>query len=799
MKKYCLCLLSLFCAFLSFTVLIHAQGEGAIHGAVIAQADRSAILNAKVVLEGLTVSVSLQTATGGDGHFGFQRLVPGDYLLVVTQEAFLEERIRFTLKPREAQNITLQLALRPVAEVVEVTTEAVSVAGTYSPSSTVLHEQDVEKLPLGQRTNLPDMIAASAPGMIRSHDDFVHVRGSELALNTFINGVSFWENPHSVFSPGLSPDLIQSMNIMTGGFPAEYGNRFGGILDVVTKSGFSMDNEGALTLGLGTSLRHNLGVQYGGHTEKAAYYLFSSAFESSRFLSPPDTRSIHNTGRGVRNFLQLDFNVNPTNFLKLVLMGDGTNFEIPKTAQDDEHRPNANAFQRTRSQTAMFTWSHILSNDALLDTSFYQRWSRSRLLPAADPLATAARSERTLHTTGIKSDLTRFLGRHTVKAGLDLVLLRPDEELFYDNEGFNLLAHRLGLSPVEVSGPISFAERKTGGQIGLYFQDSVQLTNRLTVDAGLRFDRYSLARSDFHFSPRLNVAYRFLSTDTVLHGSYNHFFVPPAIENVLASSAGLSRFFHEVDEALPPLRPVIENQFELGATHPFHRNLRLGLTGYYRISNDQLHSILLPDSRIYTYANFDKAKAWGLETKLEVPTLERVGLGGYLNYALSRVYLYNPVVAGFLEDSDHLEDDAAFLAPMDQTHTLTAGFTYRYPRSGLWFSMAFEYGSGVPSHGEEGHVDDHGMEDPMMEHGQEEAAMDHADEEEVTARVPQHFTQNLTVGWDLLRDGEQPRLSLQFNIENLTDNLYQKTAPSVFSPGEFYIPRLFSGSMKIHF
>ena len=66
-------------------------------------------------------------------------------------------------------------------------------------------------------------------------------------------------------------------------------------------------------------------------------------------------------------------------------------------------------------------------------------------------------------------------------------------------------------------------------------------------------------------------------------------------------------------------------------------------------------------------------------------------------------------------------------------------------------------------------------------------------------RVPQHFTQNLTVGWDMLRDGEQPRLSLQFNIENLTDNLYQKTAPSVFSPGEFYIPRLFSGSMKIHF
>ena len=795
MKKYFLYLLSLFGALWVFAPLIHAQGEGAIHGAVIAQADRSALPNADVWLEGPTLPEPLRTTTGDDGHFGFQRLVPGQYSLVAGHADFLEERTHFWLKPREVKNITLQLALRPLSETVEVTTEAEAIAGTYSPSSTVLHEHIVDQLPLGQRTNLPDMIAATTPGMIRGHDDFVHVRGSELALNTFINGVSFWENPHSVFSPGLSPEMIQSVNVMTGGFSAEYGNRFGGVLDVVTKSGFSMDNEGALTLGAGTALRHNLGVEYGGHTQRAAYYLFSSAFESARFLSPPDPRAIHDTGRGVRNFLQLDFNLNPTNFLKLVLMGDGTNFEIPKTSQDDELRPNANAFQRTRQQTAIFTWGHILSNDAMLQTSFYQRWSRSLLLPAADPLATAARSERTLHTTGIKSDLTRFFGRHTLKGGLDLVLLRPEEELFYDNEGSNRLARRLSLPPVEVSGPISFAGQKTGGQVSLYFQDAVQWTDRLLVDLGLRYDRYSLAKADFHFSPRLNVSYRFTSTGTVLHGSYNHFFVPPPVENILLSSAGLTRFFHEIDQALPPLRPVIENQFEIGVTHPILRNVRLGLTGYYRISNDQLHTALLPDSRVYSYANFDKAQAYGLETKLEAPVFERLGLSGHLNYALGRVYLYNPVTAGFIDEAEHLEEAGSFLAPMDQTHTLNGGLTYRYRETGLWFRMALEYGSGTPAHGEEGHAEgeDGDMprgDEPMIGHGQAEATLE---------RVPQHFTQNLTVGWDLLRDGEQPRLSLQFNVENLTGNVYKVAAESVFSPGQFSIPRLFSGSMKIHF
>ncbi|MBI4454399.1 MAG: TonB-dependent receptor [Acidobacteria bacterium] len=767
---------------LGFAPSLLAQGEGAVHGLVIAKADGSPLSNVKVSLEGPTLIEPIQTETGEDGHFGFQHLAPGSYSLVAEREDFLEERVRFTIKPRDVQNITLGLSLRPLTEKIEVTAELVSVLSIHSPSSTTLEEQRIAAIPLPLRNNIPDMIVTTAPGMVRSHDDFVHVRGSEIALNTFINGVSFWENPHSMFSPGLSPDLIQSVNVMTGGFPAEYGNHFGGVLDVVTKSGFSMDNRGALTLGAGSVLHHNAGVEYGGHTQKVAYYLFTSGFESARFLSPPDPRSIHNTGRGMRNFLQLDFNINSENYLKLVFLGDGTNFEIPKTPQDDELRPNANASQRNRSQSAIFTWSHVISKDTLLDTSFYQRWSHSLLLPAVDPLAATARSERALHTTGIKSDLVRFFGRHTIKGGMDAVLLKPDEELFYDHTGYMRLTRLLHLSHVHIR-TIDFARQKTGGQLSLYLQDKMQLTDQLTLDAGLRYDRYSLAVSDFHFSPRLNLAYRFSPAGAVLHASYNHFFVPPAVENVLASSAGLTGLIPRIGAALPPLRPVIENQFELGVTQPFRGRLQLGLTGYYRSSNKPLHTILLPDSRIYAYANFDRGKAYGLEIRMELPTVARLGVSGYLNYALARVYLYNPVTAGLVSEPDLVTATGKFLAPMDQTHTVNAGFTYRPARSRVWSSMTFEYGGGTP-------VGAHA-------HGGE--SMGQAMGAATPTRVPPHFTQNLSIGMDLLRNGDRPRLGLQFNIENLTDNVYKVAQESVFSPGQFSIPRLFSGSVKLHF
>src|SRR5213594_755296 len=546
------------CNVFTFPFSLYAQSDAAIRGIIKAEADGSVLPNTDVQLNSPVLGVALQAKSGQDGQFIFQRLAPGPYTLAVSHADFRDQRVALTLKPREVQNITVQLSLRGIEQSVEVTAPA-QLTTTYSPNSTVLQSDTVDSLPLDQRNNLPGMIAMTAPSMIRSHDDFVHVRGNEIALNTFINGVSFWENPHTVFSAGLTPDIIQSVNVLTGSFPPEYGNRFGGVLDIATKSGLSMKNEGSLTIGAGNALRNNAAIEFGGHTEKAGYYFYSAGFESGRFLSPNDPRSIHDTGRGSRNFLQFDFNADRRNSLRLMLMGDGTNFQIPKTAIDDIYRPNTNASERTRAQTAVLTWNHTASDRTFFTTSLYQRWSRMTLLPANDPLASVASNERSLSTVGLKGDLTRLVGSHTLKGGIDLTILRPDENLFFLGEGYIAFSHLLGLPHVHLRGPnrgpITFGDHRTGGQGSAYVQDTMQLTRALTLNAGLRFDRYSLATSDTHFSPRVNLAYRFAGSGTVLHASYNHFFVHPAVENVLISSAGLTRFLQDFPISLPPLQP----------------------------------------------------------------------------------------------------------------------------------------------------------------------------------------------------------------------------------------------------
>jgi hypothetical protein len=718
----------------------------------------------------LSAGTSTQTGVDVTGAFTFSSVAAGDYLLKGGAEGFSNRELRLTLEPREVRTVTVRLTVRGVTATVDVTGELAPLPGTHSPSSTSLPAERIERLPVTQRTSLPDAIVTAAPGMIRGHDDFVHVRGEEVALNPLVNGVAFWENPHAVFSSGLSPDVIDAANVMTGGFPAEYGNRFGGVVDIVTKSGLRMANSGSVTINGGEAGQFNLLGDFGGHRDRFGYYAFGSMFESDRFLSPPDPQAIHDHARGGHGMLQFDDDLGQKGLLRAVVMVDAANFEIPKTPQDVELRPQAEANQRTRQQTMILGWNRAWPG-VTVGATFYQRWSRSDLLPATGPLTAQAAVQRDLVTIGGKADVARFMGRHTVKFGVDAVRLRPDEHLSYDSAGYEAYADLIDVPATHFTeNPITFAGHDSGGQVSGYVQDDIRLTNRITADLGVRVDHYSLLLSETHASPRVNVAVQ-IGRGAVVHASYNNYFVPPPVEGVLSSAAGLTTFIEEIGVPLPPVQPTTEHQFEIGAVAPTGP-LQIGVTGYYRTSDNPVHTTVWPDSRIYSYASFTRARAYGLETRVDLPRLARYGLTGYFNYALGHVYFYNPVTGGFVTEPEHLESTGRFLAPMDQTHTLTGGLTYRHQHTGLWASTTVEYGSGTPTEREE--------------------TMD--------ARVPGHFTANMSFGVDFFRNTKpRPRLSLQLDVENITNSLYLVAQESEFAAGQYSIPRLVSVTAKVRF
>jgi len=274
----------------------------------------------------------------------------------------------------------------------------------------------------------------------------------------------------------------------------------------------------------------------------------------------------------------------------------------------------------------------------------------------------------------------------------------------------------------------------------------------------------------------------------VIHASYNHFFVPPPIEGVLSSSAGLTSQLREIGSALPPLRPATEDQFELGGSLS-SGPLQLGVTAYRRTTDNPVHTTVWPDARIYTYASFDRGRAYGLEGRAEVNALARVGVAGYVNYAFGRVEFKNPVTGGFVLDAEHLQEANWFAAPMDQVHTLTAGTTYQPARSRVWSGLSIEYGSGTPI----GHGDAHDHLDGETAHGDDAAGA-------ATPRVPGHFIADATLAVDVLRDANRrPRLTLRFDMQNVANRMFVVARESEFSPGQYSIPREISLTARLEF
>ena len=776
-----------------------AQSTALVQGFVVAAADHSPVANATITLP--LAGEPRKTVADAAGRFVFAQVPPGEYEVSAAAEGFGSRTVKIGVKPRDALSITLQLEVSRLAVTVDVGASLPTVPSTHSPGSTLLKAARLESLPLAQRTHLPDAIVTATPGMIRGHDDFVHIRGHEVALNPSIDGVQFWENAHAVFSPGLGVEYIESINVMTGGFPAEYGNRFGGILDVVTKSGRTLGNRGSVSLGVGTARRNNLGVEFGGRTERTALYLNLTGFMSDRFLSPPSPRSIHNSGRGLRGFGRVDVRASDRDQLKLMMLGDGTNFELPMEERDLLLRPGFRNAQRARSETLLLSWERVQSPRALVQATLYQRWSSVRQYPeSTDPYGAQTTAERALATLGVKSDATRLFGRHTVKGGLDLGLLRPREDVSYLSQPWIDFTHlpAVNESHVHFRGPnagpgtprpVVFSGAKTGEQVSAFVQDKAQLTSALTLDVGVRFDRYRLAISESHLSPRVNAAYRFPRGTTVF-GSYNHFFVPPPIENVLASSAGLTALVSEIGRPLNAVRALTEDQFEVGVTQPLAHSATVSITSYYRRSDDPPHTSLFPDSRLYAYASFDAGTAYGVEAKLDLPRVPAApGVSGYLNYALGRVWFENPIVAGFTTEAAHITETGRFLAPMDQTHTLASGLTYQHTRTRLWGSVGLEYGSGTPG--------GHGGGDHAHAGGE---SHEHASGPGLCGtRCPSHVTHNLSAGWNARADGPRPWFTLQVNVENVSNRVYLISRESTMVQGQYSNPRLVSVSVRVRF
>ena len=285
-------------------------------------------------------------------------LPPGDYEVTVSGEGCLTERVSITLIPRQVLHLDVRLSTAKAEnQSIEITASTTRLDPGRAQTSVVLGQKDFQQFPANHQTDLPKLVARLVPGAILGHDNFIHLKGNELSLHQFLDGVAFLDNPQQHFSPGYGTQAIESVNVITGGMPVEFGNRLGGVIDIVTKSGRTFQG-GSLSLGGSTIVGRNGAFEYGTGGNKWDAYFFSSGFSDGRFLNPPQPREIHDLGYGSRSFFKIGYLASEKDRLSLTISTGGANLQFPTTTE--EWLVGRDSSRRTRETSAILRWQRTL-------------------------------------------------------------------------------------------------------------------------------------------------------------------------------------------------------------------------------------------------------------------------------------------------------------------------------------------------------------------------------------------------------------------------------------------------------
>ncbi|HYT21993.1 MAG TPA: TonB-dependent receptor [Candidatus Polarisedimenticolia bacterium] len=727
---------------------VSSVAQTSIEGSLRDRAGKS-VPDARVTLqpeEGKTV----RAITDSAGSFHFSALDAGRYTLQAQADGFYASIFDFVLRPRQPLSFTIELQPKESAkQTVEVSAHSLLVDPQKTGSSYTFTQRDLENLPDPLTDSTNDLVNNLMPGASDSHDNFLAVRGTEFSLHEFINGVSFLDNTQPQFSPGISPQIFETVDLMTGGFTPEYGNRFGGVLDIVTRSGADVAGHGDVNFRGATIDTYDLNADYGGQYRGVGYYFFVDGFTSGRFLDPPEPHELYDFGKGSRATAQFDWHPSSQDAFKLLLMGGGDNFQQPNIS--DDQAVGRDAQRHLRQQTAILNWLHTFSARTLISTSLYERTSLDRVAPTTDPITPFSEASRSPLTLGIKSDLSHFWSGHFFKAGVDLLRLRENDNFFFDGRG-------------DPDVFPAFTGGAHGGQASAYLQDHFSPVRNLTLDLGLRYDYFDLVDTGVQTSPRAGLAYHFNKTNSVLHAAYSRYFSPPPIEySLLASFIGHNAV--DPSQRVGDVRAYTQNYFEAGWAKELRPRVSLELNAYLHTGHNSFENHEISISRIFVPINFHTARSEGAELVLDVRQLERIGISGRFQYALQKTYFYGPITGGFAGD-EPLTAGERIVPAFDQTHTGTAQVFYHSRWRGFWTGSALRYGSGT-----------------IIEGGN---------------RLPQHFTADLASGMTLWNP-EPMRLDVEFDVTNVSDNVYQIAKESEEIPIQYAPSRTVGGSLKFHF
>ncbi len=590
----------------------------------------------------------------------------------------------------------------------------------------------------------------SQPGWLYEGNAVLHPRGAEYQTQFVVDGIPLTDNRSPGSGPEIEADDVQSLSIYTAGYPAEFGRKMGGIVELDTRRQTDAGVHGRLALSGGSYYTASAYGQLLDVWGKNAASISASGSGTDHYLNPVVPENFTNNGTLANFSGRYERDVTPRDRASLQVRHESSRFLIPNELPQQQAGQRQHADIQETLGTVHF--QHTISSNALIALAGMVRDSAHDLDSNAQSTPLLVFERNSFREGYFKATGSLHRGRHDVKAGIESDSISLHERFAYQIT--NPSYFDPGTPP-----SFTFADQRPDLEQGAFIEDLFRAGN-WTVRAGLRWDHYQLVVNKNAFSPRLSVGRYVPSWKAVLHASFDRIFQTPSFENILISSSPQTdvlspQFLHL------PVQPSMGSYFEGGISKGLSNRVRLDANVYRRDARNFADDDQLLNTGLSYPIAFDKGVIYGAESKLSIVRWGKVH--GFASYSYMVGSVWFPVTGGLFLGDD--VNNAAtqlrghFPNSQDQRNTFRTQIQYQVtPR--MWLAAGAEYGSGLPFEYQGTEAEAIAQYGPKM--------IERINFER--GRVRPALSVNASLGVDL-HQGDRMQTRLQFDATNLNNRL----------------------------
>jgi len=738
-----------------FASIATAQSNSGSVTGTVTDPTGAAIPGANVTISNAVSGYTRTQTSDSAGHFHFVNVPFNPYELSVHSSGFQAATVHVDVNSMVPVAAPVKLSVG--ASSTTVTVEApVDLTEQDPDTHTDIDRSSINHLAVESASSqLSSIVTELSPGVAADSNGLMHGLGDHAEDSFNVDGEPITDQQSKVFSNQLPAAAVQSLEVIEGAPPAEYGDKTSLVIVATTRSGQGVTKPtGSVSASYGTFGSSNLAfdLAYGG--QNWGNFIAANVLNTGRFLDAPEFDVLHDKGNEENFFDRVDLQPTMNDSFHTDLQYTRSWFQTPNDFEnlnvvDQDGNPVGNTDQRSKIETVLFspTYTRTISTDSVFNLGVYLRRDAYNYYPSSNPFADYAVDQqqetvsqnRSLTNLGTHADISYVHGINNAKLGgnYSQTFLRENDYiglvdptlnapcLDADGNPVNHYANpdctEPGYTPNPAYNPILAPYDLTRGgsdyywnghtdvkQLALYGEDQMTLKN-WQVNFGMRGDFYNGLTIQRQAEPRAGLSYTIRQSGTVLRLSYARTQETPFNENLVLSSNGCAdpvvySIFATLSDgscssqAVTPFNPGFRNEFHAGFQQAIGHHFVFNGEYIWKYTHNAYDFSVFGTTPITFPIEWHNSKIPGYAISATLTDIK--GFSAHFNASSVAARFFTPQLGGVGATPASANNAPGAIVPFridhDEKFNQTTVLQYNMPfRKSLWYGMNWRYDSGL--------------------------------------------------------------------------------------------------------